>query len=359
MKRKPTIALALGGGGARGIAHLGVIQAFEEAGVRPDLIVGSSAGALVGAAYAATADLCATLRRVEEIFGSGQPGVNGFRKFTRFQNIDAQPRHLLDRILRSWAKEIVVGCVMFRKAVMSEKHLRECIAAFVPEIDIEQTQIPLIVSAVDLISGQAAALRSGPLVEAVMASCAVPGFMPPVDWDGQMLIDGAVVHGIPVDVARDAGADLVVGVDVGMCLCHPPPLNDGIDILNRAMEIMNSRLSDYNARSADRLIAPDVKRFGWTDFHCAEELIAEGRKAAHPVCQELARMVQMGRMKRRWLSSHPFRWLKSRGAADPGGSGDFETGTEGSKQGHRLSDDRERRAPRHVSHRHDSSRRAL
>ncbi|MDZ7580815.1 MAG: patatin-like phospholipase family protein [Deltaproteobacteria bacterium] len=184
MKRKPTIALALGGGGARGIAHLGVIQAFEEVGIRPDLIVGSSAGALVGAAYAATADLCATLRRVEEIFGSGQPGVNGFRKFIRFQNSDAPPRHLLDGILRSWAKEIVVGCVMFRKAVMSEKDLRECIAAFVPEIDIEQTQIPLVVSAVDLISGQAAALRSGPLVEAVMASCAVPGFTPPVDWDG-------------------------------------------------------------------------------------------------------------------------------------------------------------------------------
>jgi|GEM_PF-6887252 len=80
------------------------------------------------------------------------------------------PRHLLDRILRSWAKEIVVGYVMFRKSVMSEKDLRECIAVFVPEIDIEQTKIPLVVSAVDLISGQAAALRKGPLVEAVMAS---------------------------------------------------------------------------------------------------------------------------------------------------------------------------------------------
>lgn len=185
MKRKPTIALALGGGGARGIAHLGVIQAFKDAGIRPDLIVGSSAGALVGAAYAVNADLSATLQRVEEIFGSGPQEVNGFRKFIRYQQGNGPPKHLLDRILRSWGKEIVVGCVMFRMAVISEKDLRECIAAFLPEIEIEQTKIPLVVSAVDLISGQAAALRNGPLVEAVMASCAVPGFMPPVCWNGQ------------------------------------------------------------------------------------------------------------------------------------------------------------------------------
>lgn len=129
-----------------------------------------------------------------------------------------------------------------------------------------------------------------------------------------MLIDGAVVHGIPVDVARDAGADVVVGVDVGACLCHSPPLKDGIDILNRAMDIMNSRLSDYNARSADRLIAPDVRRFGWTDFHCAGELIAEGRKAARPICQELARMVHMGSMIRKWLPAAPFQIFRSRTA---------------------------------------------
>lgn|GEM_PF-5002833 len=126
-----------------------------------------------------------------------------------------------------------------------------------------------------------------------------------------MLIDGAVVHGIPVDVARAEGADMVVGVDVGACLCHQPPLKDGIDILNRAMEIMNSRLSNYNARSADRLIAPDVKRFGWTDFHCAEELIAAGRNAARPICQELARMVRRGSITRKWLPADPFRIFRS------------------------------------------------
>ncbi|MDZ7831959.1 MAG: patatin-like phospholipase family protein [Desulfobacterales bacterium] len=143
MKKKPTIALVLGGGGARGLAHLGVIQAFEDAGLRPDLIVGSSAGALAGAAYAANADICQTLRRVEEVFGSGEKSIKGIRRFVRFGRSDREANHLLDRFLRSWGKEILVGCNMFRNGVMTEEDLQEGVAAFVPDIDIEQTSIPL------------------------------------------------------------------------------------------------------------------------------------------------------------------------------------------------------------------------
>ncbi|MBS0014084.1 MAG: patatin-like phospholipase family protein, partial [Desulfobacterales bacterium] len=163
------------------------------------------------------------------------------------------------------------------------------VAAFLPDIDIEQTSIPLVVSAVDLITGQAAALSKGPLIKAVMASCAVPGFMPPVCWNDMMLIDGGAVTNIPAEMARSAGADLVVGVDAGGCLCRPPLLDDGIDIMGRAVEIMNVHLNDWNARQTDLLIVPEVKPFMWTDFHCFEEIIAKGRKAAGRICEKLTR----------------------------------------------------------------------
>ncbi len=287
MGKKPTVALVLGGGGARGLAHLGVIQAFEEAGLRPDLIVGSSAGALIGAAYAANDGIAETLARVEAVFGSGQPNIKGIRRFVRFGCSEREANHLLDRLLRSWGKEFLVGYNMFRKAVMSEEDVQESVAAFVPDIDIEQTAIPLVVSAVDLITGQAAALSKGPLIKAVMASCAVPGFIPPVCWNDMLLIDGGAVTNIPADMARSAGADIVIGVDVGGCLCRPPLIEDGIDIMGRAVEIMSAHLNDWNAGQTDLLIVPEVKPFLWTDFQCFEEIIAEGRKAACRICEKL------------------------------------------------------------------------
>lgn len=294
MDRKPTIALALGGGGARGLAHIGVLRAFEDAGIRPDLIVGSSAGALAGAALAANADISDTLKRAQEVFGCGQPDLRGVRRFIRYGKDNGEENHFLDRFLRSCGKEIFVGYTMFRKAVMSEKDLHESVAAFVPDINIEQTRIPLIVSAVDLISGQAVALRKGPLVQAVMASCAVPGFMPPIHWNGMELIDSGAVASIPVDMARSARADIVIGVDVSTCLCRPPQLHDGIDIMGRTVEIMTAYLNECNARQCDLLIAPDVKRFTWTDLHCYAEIIAEGRKAAAPICEKLVQGVRDG-----------------------------------------------------------------
>lgn len=287
MRKKPTIALVLGGGGARGLAHLGVIQAFDEAGIRPDLVVGSSAGALAGAAYAANADIADTLEQVQAVFGCGQPGVRGIRRFIRAGTDNGKENHFLGRFLRSWGKEIFLGFAMFRKSVMSEEDLEESVSAFVPDIDIEEAAIPLVVSAVDLITGKAVALSKGSMVKSVMASCAVPGFMPPIEYNDMTLIDGGAATNIPAEMARAAGADIVIGVDVSACLCRPPLLNDGIDIMGRAVEIMNAHLNECNARQSDLLIVPDVKMFGWTDFHCFREIISEGQKAAGAVCREL------------------------------------------------------------------------
>jgi len=288
VKKKPTVALVLGGGGARGLAHLGVIQALEDAGIRPDLVVGSSSGALMGAAYAANAETSHTLERVQDVFDCDPPDIRGIRRFIRFGTDHGEEGHFLDRVMRSWGKEIFVGCAMFRKAIMSEEDLEESVAAFVPDIDIEQTAIPLVVAAVDLITGQAVALSKGPMVKAVMSSCAIPGFMPPVEHDGMTLIDGGAATNIPVEMARSAGADVVIGVDVRARLCHPQLFHDGIDIMGRAVEIMNIHLNECNARQTDLLIEPDVKMFGWTDFHCFKEIIFEGRKAAGAACKELA-----------------------------------------------------------------------
>ncbi len=212
MIKRPILGLALGGGGALGIAHIGVLKVLEREKIPIDLIVGTSIGALLGAAYGANPDAISLEKRVSEVLNPNGKEKAGLKLLGRLQWNDSLKPDFFHRVVRIAQKEIFLNLATFREALLSENDLHECIEAFLPDIDLKETSIPCAVTAVDLVSGRQVVLKHGRLIHAVMASCAVPGFMPPVRWDEMVLVDGAVVGPVPACPAKDEGADIVIGV---------------------------------------------------------------------------------------------------------------------------------------------------
>jgi NTE family protein len=292
MCRKPKLGLAFGAGGARGIAHVGVLKVLQREGIPIDLIVGTSIGALVGAAYAVNPDAFALERRVSEVLEPHTKEKTRLRLLERsYWDVDFKP-DFFHRLARTVQKEMFLNLALFRSAVLTEHDLRASVEAFVPDIAIEDTRIPFFSTATDLLSGRPVVLKHGPLIRAVMASCAVPGFMPSVEWEGTVLVDGGLIDVLPAIPAKENGADVVVGVDVGLILRRNHPVEDGIDAIHRATEIMNYYLSTVGRINAEVVIEPVVRNFGWTDFFAFKELIRQGEIAAELKIAEIKEIVK-------------------------------------------------------------------
>jgi NTE family protein len=302
MCRKPKLGLALGAGGARGIAHVGVLKVLQREGIPIDLIVGTSIGALVGAAYAANPDALALARRVSEVLDPHAKEKTRLKLLEKsYWDEDFKP-DFFHRLARIVQKEMFLNLALFRSAVLTEHDLRASVEAFVPDIAIEETRIPYFSTATDLLSGRPVVLKQGSLVRAVMASCAVPGFMPSVEWEGTVLVDGGLIDVLPSIPAKENGADVVVGVDVGLILRRNHPVEDGVDSIHRATEIMNYYLSAAGRVNADVVIEPVVRNFGWTDFFAFEELMRQGEIAAELKIEEIKEIVKprFRNTMRRW-----------------------------------------------------------
>jgi NTE family protein len=285
------LGVALGGGGARGLAHVGFLSALEKNNIPIDMIVGTSIGALVGAAYATNPDARALKQKVLEILGSNRDNAKGLKLLGRMQWEDSTKNDLFNRLYRFAQKEVFLSLAMFRNALFSVEDMRNTVEAFVADINIEQTTIPFGALAVDLYTGEQIALKKGRLIEAVMASCAIPGFMPPIHWNGRLLVDGGVANPVPTDLARDIGAEVVIAVDVGLSISQSTAIKDGIDAINRATEVMAYNLSIRGRESADLLIEPAVKQVRWAQFMNYENLIQQGEKAAESQIENIKNLM--------------------------------------------------------------------
>jgi len=304
MRKRDKIGLALGGGGARGVAHIGVLKVLEREGIPIDLIVGSSIGALVGGAYAVNPDAVALEKRLSEFLSPEGEQSRGLKLLGRTRWNKPEKPGLVHRLSRIAGKEMFLSLAILRNALLSENDMRDCVAAFLPDIDLEDTLIPFAAAAVDLISGEEVVLTQGQIIPAVMASCAVPGFMPPIKWGGRILVDGGIVDAVPASPAKREGAETVIAVDVGACLCQPCIVEDGIDAINRATEIMGFHLNRRSTEGAHVLIEPAVSQFEWTDFLNYEELIREGEKAAESKIEEIRNLLEHGFRRK------VFRWVR-------------------------------------------------
>lgn len=255
--KTPRIGLALGGGGARGLAHLGVLTVLAETGLEIAVVSGTSFGALVGAVYAVTRDSDVTTRRVMALLQSSL--------FRRVGTAIQRSTH---------------GMALTRLSLITPKAYADLIASCIEDTTIERLPIRFAAVSTDLIGGCEVVLRTGSLRRAVAASSALPGVFPPVRSGGYLLVDGGWADVVPVAAARALGADVVIAVHAAEDPDRHEPLRTGLDVLRRANDISRRFLGAHGLREADVVIQPEVGRIAWTAFGRAEECIARGEAAA-------------------------------------------------------------------------------
>jgi NTE family protein len=249
MNSRPTIGLALSGGAARGIAHVGVLKAFKENHIPIDYIAGTSAGSIVGAAFA-----------------GGMP-VDEIEK--------------LSRELR-WRK--IGSMTMSRLGIQSNQRLEDYVRARLPITRFEQLLIPFAAVATDLRTGTGVVMKEeGDVPFALRASCCIPGlYVPVIDSEGRQLVDGGLVAVIPSAVVRTLGADIVVAVDVnseGATFMPSWSSNSVIGVIMQSLMVVQKTASHHQLDSADIVVKPKVGHIRWDEMGRAKELLEEGYKA--------------------------------------------------------------------------------
>jgi NTE family protein len=286
-KRK-RIGLALGGGGARGLAHIGVLKVLEREKIPMDLIVGTSIGALVGGAYASGISSDELKKRAGEYLNSTEFRSSAIRAL---EAAHAKGEvGLTQRIETYLRNHFYLIQAMFKPGILSNEDFQVTINYFIPDIQIEETRIPFRAVATDLVSGEGITFSEGSLRQAVMASCAVPGAIAPLKEGERLLSDGGTICRVPSSVARQEGADVVIAVAVDRDI-RSEELRTVVDVYLRVSEIMGERLKQYELADADVVILPEVGDLHWSSFSRAMILIDEGERAAREKLDDIRRLV--------------------------------------------------------------------
>jgi NTE family protein len=268
--------LALGGGGARGFVHIGVMQVFDELGLRPRAIVGTSMGSLIGAMYL----VHGSGKRVEALWRHAideelLPMVRRVRLVPRAEKRE----HPLLQVARRIKNRVVVSFALNRSTVLDAEALDRAVDALLPDILVEDLPIPFVAVATDLASGAEVRLTKGSLRDSVKASSSIPGMVPARTIDDRELVDGGVIAEVPVAAAVTLGRP-VLCVDASMDL---PPFDDddiALDTMMRTQMMTSSRLRTRQLEGATWLIRPDVGHAAWADWGRFDELLAAGVVAA-------------------------------------------------------------------------------
>jgi NTE family protein len=299
------IALALGGGGARGLAHVGAIRVLGEAGLTPDFVIGTSSGAIVGGAYALSGDATALRARLEQALSQD-----------KLRRMESRLRAVAggDRPSEGWAHGLIDA---FRRLVLWNRQalqqslidgaiIEDLIDTLVRDASFEDLKVPFHAVAFDLRGVEDVILSTGRLATAIRASSAVPGVFKPVESDERLLVDGAVFHELPSFPARQLGAEFVLAVDVGSQL-DPRTPSSAAEVMSRVLQVRGERLRLASHAAADFVIRPRVGSVHWSEFSRADECYAAGALAAHDSLDELQRA--MRRVWRRGLLPRIWRRL--------------------------------------------------
>lgn len=248
--------LVLGAGGARGFAHLGVLQVLHQENLKPDIIVGCSAGAIFGAFWAVGLDL----ERVERLLV-----YPGFTK--RLFDVSVP-----------------------REGLIKGDKVLDVMRLLTKDITFEELEVPLAIVATDLENGELVVFREGSVAQAVRASISIPGVFKPYRYQERLLVDGAVKNRLPVHVAREMGAERILAVDVrrGLNL----KINSAMDVLLQSVEILQEEVFRCYSLDADLLIQPDIGHINSLQFDRAAEAIQIGREAALAKCSEIKRLMK-------------------------------------------------------------------
>ncbi|MCD6133204.1 MAG: patatin-like phospholipase family protein [Deltaproteobacteria bacterium] len=272
---EPVIGLALAGGGAKGIAHIGVIEVLEEEGINIDRIAGTSIGAIIGAMYALNPDIHLLKQKVKEIIN-----LDAYQKLALGKFKPRKGETWLDKWVNRFQEGALLTELLTKNALLSKKETDEIFHYIFGEKTFNDTKIPFASTALDLLTGKDVVMKRGDLWEAVRASAAIPAIFPPVRQKDKLLVDGGVTANIPVKLAFDLGANIVIAVMLKSTPSSPGKLNTALEIYMRSEELTYIKLCKILSKGADLVIKPDVEGVYWTDFDKMEFCIEKGREAA-------------------------------------------------------------------------------
>ena len=261
--RKIKIGLALGGGAARGFAHIGVIKALESQGIYPDIVVGTSAGSVVGALYAA--------------------GNNGFQLQKMAFDMD-------EAAISDWAMPL------FGKSsgVLKGEALQSWINKTVANQPMEKLKLPFGAVATDLKNGQPILFQRGNTGMAVRASSSVPGVFQPVNIGGHTYVDGGLVAPVPVRFAREMGADFIIAVNIST-QADVQATNSSLEVIMQTFSIMGQRINQFELKDADVVIQPSLGKMAGNDFNGRNQAILAGEQAAFALMPQIKQKLEAKR----------------------------------------------------------------
>jgi NTE family protein len=287
--RRPKVGLVLSGGGAKGIAHIGVLKVIERAGVHIDFITGTSMGSIVGGLYA-SGYTAAMLEKI--VLTADWDDLLEDKVSRRSVSIDEKNDH--DKYLGSL--QIKKGGIQLPTGYKQGQKLTSllsCLTLPVQDItDFDKLPIPFRCVATDIVTGNAYVLKSGYLPDALRASMAIPSIFTPIEIDNHLLVDGGIVRNLPVSDVREMGADLIIAVDVSAPLYKKSELDSIINILDQVVSFLGARNTKKQQFLADILVLPDIKRFTASEFKRGAELIAVGETAGNLILPELATLAE-------------------------------------------------------------------
>ncbi len=282
--------LALGSGGARGLAHVGVLEVLEEEGLRPYCITGTSMGSIVGALYAKHIDADV----VDERLRSYWENPDFKEVWAPFVEDDefGEDSSFFKEFRRSIERKVLTFKTFTSPAQRGSDKLMEPLAELLGDTRFEELEIPFASIAVDLISGDHVVFKDGPLTEAIYASSAIPGVFPPIAHEGKLLTDGGGSYRVPVSDCRNLGADFVLAVDIPTFEKDLAGFDRGLDIVMRSDAIARNRLNKFVLKMADFVITPQVGQFHWANMSAAPEIRKQGQLAAREALPELRRAMR-------------------------------------------------------------------
>jgi NTE family protein len=279
--------LVLGGGGARGLAHIGVLKALEKIGLIPSLIVGTSMGAVIGGMYSQLQNAEAVEKKMRTFL------LGDFFKqigLEQFSDTDRESsRSVWERFAAHLRQRYFLSRSVFGNGIFAQITLLQSLNMLMEEGDIRDSPLRFAAVTSDLASGEEHVLTSGSIITAVAASSAVPGIIAPLAIDSHLFIDGTVTSTVPVPAASSLSKNPIVAVDVRRSLGDFENHRHGYEIVIRASEVTNRKLNDLHLQQADIILTPDVSEIDWNEFHRINQCILAGERAVEQNLRQLKR----------------------------------------------------------------------
>ncbi len=307
---RPNVALALGGGGARGLAHLGVLAFLEKEGIKIDMIVGTSIGALVGAVYCMNKSALLTYSTLSNFFSSEGFDHKYFEKVRNMMVSTETKPGFLKKIKRIFLLGSFAIKTATTESYIPREKVEKSIESLFGDKCLEELPVKLAIIASDLNNAKKVIITDGKISDAVKASIAIAGIFPSVKIEGKILIDGGYVNQIPVEDAFKLGADVVIAVDVSSIV---PPLKEDEKVSGsksqiRATMILAETAKMYQLRFADVIVKPQLEELHWTEFDKIDVFFEKGFSVAGEKISEIRKKIFLARLKKVFWNIFGRKW---------------------------------------------------